>query len=266
MNIPANHNKTWRRRAGNVFMYDTLGVSQLSLMTLFFGLRETHKLLEIGSGPMRAGRFFIMYLNEGNYFGVEPNTQSTELGLKHEVGDELCGLRQPKIVDRSDYCFHELGEEFDYALSYSVITHCPPKDVSKIFTNLSKCFHENSIFLGTADFTDDEEVIVDEDNWTVLPTNRYSFERIENEASRVGMKVQRFGRVFQEWFCVYYEGNEIARRGIEQASSVNWQQVLPKWVSPPAWKSAKEKPVILKFPEESPKESTSENSESQRAA
>ncbi len=235
MNSPSATNKPWRRRAGNHLMYDTMGVSQLSLMTLFFGLRESHKLLEIGSGPMRAGRFFILYLDEGNYFGVEPVKLATELGLKHEVGEELCATRKPTILEGSDYPFHEFGETFDYALSYSVFTHCPPKEITTIFSNLANCFHNKSIFLGTASFATDEEVIIDEEKWTHLPVNNYSFERIEREADKVGMKVQRFGKVFQEWFCAYFDGNDVAINGVEQASKVNWQAVLPKWQTPNEW-------------------------------
>ena len=235
MDSPIKAEKHWRRLAGNILMYDTMGAAQFSLLTLFFGLRETHKVLEIGSGPLRAGRFFVMFLEEGNYYGVEPNTRATALGLRHEVGDELVAQRKPTIVERSDYGVHELGVTFDYAVSYSVLTHCPPADVTRTFTNLSKCFHENSIFLGTASFAAGEEVIIDEENWTDLPINQYSFERIESEAERIGMKATRIGKVFQDWFCVYREGNEIAQNGIEQATRVEWNKVLPKWEKPPLW-------------------------------
>lgn len=227
--------KPWRRLAGNVLMYDTMGASQFSLLTLFFGLRESHKLLEIGSGPLRAGRFFIMFLEEGNYYGVEPNQRATAKGLRHEVGEELVSQRKPTVVDRIDYGVHELGATFDYAVSYSVLTHCPPADVTRMFTNLSKCFHENSIFLGTASFATGAEIIIDEDNWTDLPINQYSFERIEREAEKIGMKAARLGRVFQDWFCVYHEDNQIALDGIEQASKIAWNKVLPKWETPPDW-------------------------------
>lgn len=227
--------KNWRRMAGNMLMYDTMGASQFSLLTLFFGLREKHKLLEIGSGPLRAGRFLVMYLNEGNYFGIEPDTNATNLGLKHEVGESLVDMRKPTIVDRLDYGSHELGQVFDYCVSYSVITHAPPHDVTRMFQNISKCFHDDSIFLGTAAIARGEEEIVDHENWTILPVNRYSFERLENEAAAIGMKAARIGRVFQDWFCVYKEGNEIAEKGIEQASKVNWNALCPKWEKPPLW-------------------------------
>ena len=84
-------------------------------------------------------------------------------------------------------------------------------------------------------FATGAEIIIDEDNWTDLPINQYSFERIEREAEKIGMKAARLGRVFQDWFCVYHEDNQIALDGIEQASKIAWNKVLPKWETPPDW-------------------------------
>jgi hypothetical protein len=37
-------------------MYDTIGAAQVAIRTLFFGLRERHKLLEIGAGSLKRGQ------------------------------------------------------------------------------------------------------------------------------------------------------------------------------------------------------------------
>ena len=69
----------WRKRAGNPLMYDTIGATQFAIPILFLGLRERHKLLEIGAGILRAARFLIPFLDDGHYCGVEPNTESVRL-------------------------------------------------------------------------------------------------------------------------------------------------------------------------------------------
>jgi hypothetical protein len=226
--------RPWRRLAGNELMYDTMGVSQISLLALFFGLREHHKLLEIGSGPMRAGRFFVLYLNKGNYCGVEPNMRATEQGLKHEIGDELCSAKSPRIVSNSDYRFEQFGHKFDFAVSYSLLTHVPPSHIPMIFRSIAQCFHRDSIFIGTAAIAKRER-IADHEKWTNLPVNFYSFERIAAAAEETGMRIQQIGTIFQTWFCAYFDDNHRAISGIEEARKVCWNRVIPPWEHPNHW-------------------------------
>jgi SAM-dependent methyltransferase len=229
--------RPWRRLAGNHLMYDTMGAAQFSALALLFGLRETHKLLEIGSGPLRAARFLIMYLDEGNYCGVEPNEEAVELGLRHEVGEEIVRWKKPRFISRSDFGFHEFGETFDYALSYSLLTHVPPGAIPTIFDNLARCFHDRSMFLATASFREEEE-IVDPDTWTSLPINHYAFSRIEAAANGAGMLAARLGKIHQDWFIAYRAGNPVAEVGIEEMNKVDWSRMTPRWVTPPGWGTA----------------------------
>ena len=52
--------------------YDLISAMVFNLLTCL-GLRQHHKVLDIGCGSLRCGRLLIPYLNKGNYFGVEPN-------------------------------------------------------------------------------------------------------------------------------------------------------------------------------------------------
>lgn len=225
----------WRARAGNHLMYDTIGAAQFAILTLFFGLREQHKLLEIGAGSLRAARYLIPYLDSGHYCGVEPDTHSVQLGIEHELGPEMYERKKPRFAARDDFAFDEFGEKFDYALSYSVFTHVPPPQVSVIFENAVKCFHDNSIMLATTVFAERDEEIADPHKWTNLPINLYSFARFEEAAQSAGLKIIRLGKVFQDWFVAFKEGNPIALRGGEQMQNVSWEAVVPTWQDP-GWK------------------------------
>jgi cyclopropane fatty-acyl-phospholipid synthase-like methyltransferase len=225
----------WRARAGNHLMYDTIGATQFAILTLFFGLRERHKLIEIGAGSLRAARYLIPYLDAEHYCGVEPDTQSVQLGIEHELGAEMCQLKKPRFSARDDFGFHEFGDQFDYALSYSVFTHVPPPHVSIIFENTAKCFHDDSIMLATAFFAEGDEQIVDSHKWTNLPINLYSFARFEEAAKAAGLRIMRVGKVFQDWFVAFKEGNQTALRGGEEMRKVDWEAVIPKWQDP-GWK------------------------------
>jgi len=52
--------------------YDFMGATQFRLLCTL-DLRANHYLLDFGCGSLRAGRLFISYLDEGRYFGIEPN-------------------------------------------------------------------------------------------------------------------------------------------------------------------------------------------------
>lgn len=231
---PREDSQFWRKLAGNPLMFDTMGGTQFGLLSLFFGLRESHKLLEVGSGCLRAARHLIPYLNPGHYCGVEPNQRAVALGLAHELGREMQQGKHPRFTTRTDYGFHEFQETFDFALAYSLLTHVPPRDIPCIFENLAKCFHQQSMFLATA-FLQEEERIVDHENWTNLPINHYSFTRIQDAAKSVGMRVERIGKIHQDWFVAFYEGNEQAAAAAEEAGKINWDRLIPRWEQPANW-------------------------------
>jgi len=222
----------WRMRAGNHLMYDTIGSTQFAILTLFFGLRERHKLLEIGSGPLRAARFLIPYLDEAHYCGVEPNSESVRLGIEFELGSEMAKRKKPRFTARDDFGFDEFRERFDYVLSYSVFTHLPPPHIPIMFQNAAKCIHDGSMILATAVFTDGQERIVDPEKWTGRPVNEYSIARFEEAARSADLKLIRLGKIFQDWFVAFRDGNKTALRGAEEMRKVAWMEVIPKWEDP----------------------------------
>jgi hypothetical protein len=76
--------------------WDLVAARQVTLL-LAAGLRDTHRLVDIGCGSLRAGRMLIPYLRPGHYFGVEPNRWLVEKGIEHELGRDLIGMKQPSF-------------------------------------------------------------------------------------------------------------------------------------------------------------------------
>src|SRR5437870_13686880 len=68
--------------------YDLIAAMTFNLLTTA-GLRQHHKLIDVGCGSLRAGRLFIPYLNSGNYIGVEPNEWLVTEAIESEMRDEL---------------------------------------------------------------------------------------------------------------------------------------------------------------------------------
>ena len=85
--------------------FDTIGAHQLEI-AIKFGLRQNHTLLDIGCGSLRAGRFFIMYLNVGNYCGIEPNRWLVDEGIKKEIGEGFLNFKKPKFSYNDNFESH----------------------------------------------------------------------------------------------------------------------------------------------------------------
>ena len=74
IDLPAG-NLHYRAYVGPPEKYDLLGALQFQVLTNL-GLREYHKLLEVGCGSLRVGRLLVPYLIDGNYYAIEPKILS----------------------------------------------------------------------------------------------------------------------------------------------------------------------------------------------
>lgn len=83
-------------------------------------------MVEVGCGPLRAGRMFIPYLLPGHYFGIEPNRWVVEEGIKHELGEGVLEVKRPTFWFVDDFSADGFGSGFDYALAQSVFSHTYP--------------------------------------------------------------------------------------------------------------------------------------------
>ena len=86
----------YRAYVGPPERYDIIAAMTFNLLTTI-GLRQHHKLLDIGCGSLRVGRLLIPYLNIGKYYGLEPNKWLVEQGIKSETGHDLIAIKKPKF-------------------------------------------------------------------------------------------------------------------------------------------------------------------------
>jgi SAM-dependent methyltransferase len=116
---------SYRAYVGRPDEWDLVAARQVMLL-MAAGLRENHNLLDLGCGALRAGRLLIPYLRSGNYFGIEPNKWLVEEGIKHELGEDLVRIKQPRFQHVSDFSVDVFGEKFDFAVAHSVFSHTYP--------------------------------------------------------------------------------------------------------------------------------------------
>ena len=89
--------------------YDLKGAMQLTLL-YSLGLRAEHRLLDIGCGSLRAGRFIIPYLNAGGYTGLEPNTWLIDEAIEKEIGRDVLDIKKPIFVNNDQFDVSGVGE------------------------------------------------------------------------------------------------------------------------------------------------------------
>ena len=103
--------------------YDFISAMVFNLLTSI-GLRQHHRVLDIGCGSLRVGRLLIPYLNPGNYVGVEPDRWLVADGIANEIGRDLVRMRKPVF----SFCpsLDEFRDplDLDYAIAQSIFSHC----------------------------------------------------------------------------------------------------------------------------------------------
>jgi SAM-dependent methyltransferase len=171
----------YRAFVGPFEQYDVIGAAQFALLYAL-GLRQHHRLIDVGCGSLRAGRMLIAYLEPGNYFGVEPNTWLIDEAVKNQVGRDLLAIKRPtfKATDRFD--FSGLGT-FDFVLVQGVATNAGPSLVPVVLMAVREALAPRGLCAitfvhpGTAD---PDVVAVDPDEGTAAPwlyPKCYSYER-----------------------------------------------------------------------------------------
>lgn len=143
--IGERHYRAW---VGPPEYYDIIGALQFRMLTQF-GLREYHKLADVGCGSLRGGRLSIMYLRPGNYYGIEPAGWALHDGIAAHLGAELVEMKKPTFLEDEAYSITEFGVKFDFINVHSVFTHAPANHITRCLEQARASMHAKSIFIAT---------------------------------------------------------------------------------------------------------------------
>jgi SAM-dependent methyltransferase len=113
------------------------------------GLARTSRLLEIGCGNLRAGRFFIDYLDAGRYYGIDISPDVL-LSAQQVLAANQLQDKVPWLVYTNDLRFEFLpAGYFDVVHANSVFTHCPIELIEECFSHVARIMAPGGFF----DFT-----------------------------------------------------------------------------------------------------------------
>ena len=128
--------------------FDLVSAMVFNLLTCI-GLRQHHRVLDIGCGSLRVGRLLIPYLNTGNYFGVEPNKWLVNDGIDNEIGRDLVEIKQPSFSHQPSMEEYIKPLNLDYAIAQSIFSHCGKDLIRGWLSQASFHLKDNGALLAT---------------------------------------------------------------------------------------------------------------------
>ena len=160
--------------------YDFMGATQFRLLCAL-GLRANHYLLDFGCGSLRAGRLFIGYLDEGRYFGIEPNKWLIEDAIDNQTGKDLIFLKKPQFDYNSDFATDVFSRQFDFIVAQSIFTHAGSDLISIALRNFKESLKPNGLIAvtfieGNSDFDGNGWVYPGRVNYRLSTIKRFAEE------------------------------------------------------------------------------------------
>lgn len=221
------HHRSW---VGPPEWYDRIGALQFVVLILL-GMREYHRLLDIGCGSLRGGRLSMMYLNEGNYYGIEPEQWVLNDGVAYEVSDGLVALKKPTFSHASDFAAGEFGVTFDFVLGSGLFMHAAASQIRQCFRNVADVLAPEGLFLGAYIQGD---VDSDHDSWTYPNIQRYTSASLVEMANFAALRLtfvdwpHPFGH---KWFVAHHETSREPVPMSLDLSAFTWTRYLQDQIS-----------------------------------
>ena len=138
----------YRAYVGPPRHYDFISAMVFNLLTSL-GLRQNHKVLDVGCGSLRIGRLLIPYLNKNNYYGVEPNSWLVKDGIRHEIGKDLIKIKQPHFSFKSDLEDFKKPLGLDFAFAQSIFSHCGHDLLENWLRDISQHLNSSGVLAAT---------------------------------------------------------------------------------------------------------------------
>lgn len=87
------------------------------------------RVLDIGCGCLRVGYWLIKFLDKKCYYGIEPNGNMLDHGVRILVEPEVIQANEPEFNHNADFDFAVFQASFDYLVARSIWTHCTKQQI-----------------------------------------------------------------------------------------------------------------------------------------
>lgn len=173
------------------------------------GLMPDDCLLDIGCGTLRGGRFFIDYLDTGNYCGIDISEKAIAFG-KELVANQNMDHKKPYLeVINGQLDFSELsGMSFDFVLAQSVFTHLLPEDIECCFSNLTRVMNNGASFFFTFNIRHEQLSKTVELECGALKQDNKNFYYPDGFFERIA---EKYGFKYRDWSYDYHNKPYVQR-------------------------------------------------------
>ena len=137
----------FRKHVGPIEIYHQKGMLQF-LICLALGLQRDDDFLDIGCGSLRAGRWFIPYLNEGRYCGLEAARRVTRAAIGAEIDRNLVEQKRPSFSYNAAFDLSSFDRNFDMMLCHAVMIHIAKPDLVRLFDAVAGYLKPSGLFIG----------------------------------------------------------------------------------------------------------------------
>jgi cyclopropane fatty-acyl-phospholipid synthase-like methyltransferase len=201
--------------------YDLVAAMTFGLLTAL-GLRQHHRLLDIGCGSLRIGRLLIPYLNRARYVGLEPNRWLVEAGIANETGADQIAIKAARFVYAASPASVDADARFDFALAQSIFSHAGLDVVGEWLDAMPRLLVETGALVAT--FLDAEEDFTGS-GWVYPDCVAYRRDTLETLARDrdLAFRVLDWRHPRQTWALFARPGFDVA--GLE-AGGLGWNASL----------------------------------------
>lgn len=165
--------------------WDKMGLLQFERLQKY-GMKPHHTLFDFGCGTLRGGIHAIRYLDTGHYTGNDISNAILE-SAQQIIEKENLAAKNPKLILTKDIEFSEVaGNTYDYMMAQSVLSHMPPEDIERLFKNVKKIMHKDTIFLATFFLSENEKITPS----LTMKNYSYPYQWIKKTAAEAGLDAE----------------------------------------------------------------------------
>jgi hypothetical protein len=212
----------YRAYVGPPVDYDLVSAMVFNLLTSI-GLRQHHRVLDVGCGSLRVGRLLIPYLNPGGYFGVEPNKWLVEAGIENEIGRDLVRLKSPTLAFGTSLEEFKTPPKIDYAIAQSIFSHAGQDILTGWLSQISGHLSDTGALLATF-VTGDKDYA--ENGWVYPGCVTYRPETMAQIASKFD-----FGFEVIDWAHPRQTWSLFSKKGYDKSlitGPISWNRFVAK--------------------------------------
>lgn len=152
------------------------------------GLDRDDKLLDIGCGDLRGGRYMIEFLGSNQYVGMDISQEAINRA-REKVSEWGFEEKDPRVLVNDDLRFLEFDvNSFDWIFANSVLTHLSEDYIRECFANMARVMNDDGVATLSYNHSDESEKIITK---TTSGSNlyRYPYDELANWASEYGLSM-----------------------------------------------------------------------------